>query len=164
MTVTLLKYYLRKKQDKSGRWSAPKQILSFYHAARPITVPGIYMRVRTIPIEDLLSATSEEILAVTVQEGNEFLVVLLSVLMSMSKFSYKDSLENTGSDIQVYNTYDDTDLYDEVSTFIPAVGYQVSVFWPDENQHYDGLVHSKEEHLNLNVYYGDGDTKCLYMT
>lgn len=46
----LLEILSRKQHEKSGSWYALKQILSFFHPARPITIPGKYRNVLTIPI------------------------------------------------------------------------------------------------------------------
>lgn len=78
--------------------------------------------------------------------------------MSKLNFKYNSKFDNKDSGKQDFNTFDSIDISDEVFIFVPAIGYQVSVFWPDENQYYDVFVHSAEKNGNLNFHYCEGDT------
>ncbi len=154
----LVEVYVKKDHEKRGSWSTPKPVLSVNHEARSVTVPGKDQRVKTVSIEDLRPATPELGLAKTVQEGIDLLDDMLLDLTNATP-TYEENMPGGNS---VADSNDDEFSSDD-QTFVPAVGSNISVFWPLDKQFYSGVVASEEDDGKLNIHYDDGDKECLNM-
>ena len=160
----IVEVFQHSQHEKRGKWSAPKPILSVNFNSRSVTVPGKASKELTIALENLRPALPEDIFAHAVQTGIDELDELLADIQAEST---EVNVEPQDEEFNVI-TQCASDYGADFSTESPymelSVGDRVSVFWPDDNEYYPGVVQSANEDGLLNVHYDDGNSECLDMT
>lgn len=164
----LVEVYQKKQHEKSDKWSVPKPVISVDHAARSVTVPGSNNRPLSIALEDLRAAVPQESLASTVQLGIDKLDDLISELHGTGiGASCESAIEGSHTDgnsiLDCLEKKFDADFSCDADNISPGVGERVSIYWPDDDQYYPGMVHSAAGDGRLNVHYDDGEKECLDM-
>lgn len=157
----MVEVFQKKAHEKRGKWTREKPILSINHNARSICVPGKAGRQMTVAIEDVRPAFSQNSFAQYVQEGIDTLDELLHE--KAAGIMEIDSTRDIESSIETEES-NDADFSAEPSKSEPECGDRISVFWPLDDQFYDGTVHSANEDGRFEVHYDDGESECLDLT
>lgn len=110
-------------------------------------------------------ATPQESLAQTVQDGIDELDELLCELRIQSA----DHTESATSSLDQSNRANETNTIDADFTTnepnaAPTIGDRVSVFWPEDDIYYPGVIDSEAEDGRLNVTHDDGEQECVDMS
>lgn len=157
----MVEIFQKREHEKRGKWAAAKPILSVNHDARSITVPGKSGHCITVAVEDVRPAIPQNSFAQHVQDGIDTLDELLHE--KTSEITEIDATGNGESNDETQEPVDD-DFSTENAKSEPVIGDRISVFWPLDDQFYDGTVQSADDNGRFEIHYDDGDTENLELT
>lgn len=165
------------KTNKKGTWSQPKQILSINEEGKFITVPGKKGSKITVAIEDVRKSVKENDLSQLVSDGIDMIDQEISeqVDENANGEDERSTVENSEHqednseeiDFNHHNmnlSHDDGPEYgssDNEECSLPDVCDDISVYWPMDQEFYDGAVHSINDENMYTFYYNDLDIEEL---
>ena len=167
-----------RKVNKKGIWSEPKQILSINHEGRYLTVPAKKGSHYTVGIEDVRKSIENNDLSQLVSDSidkldNEILDITddpttipnhTNIFNNQRKShmnqnkNLKSNNKNSHMTIFEEPRYGDSET--EVEIDLPQIGDQISVYWPLDDQFYNGTV-KKINDNQFTINYNDGDVEEL---
>ena len=155
----LVEIYQKKEHEKRGKWSAPKPVISVNTNAHSVTVPGRNGRNITVAFEDIRSAVRQDSFTQMVKDSSDVMTEIIQdqIVADSPSENTADASESSEKELGT----DGTDLSIESSVVVPGVGDRIFVFWPLEDQSFNGTVHSEAEDVRLNIHYDDEDEECL---
>ena len=169
----MVEVFVKHSNEKRGKWSSPKTVLSYDHNTRTVVLPGRNGRTIQAAIEDIRPSLSDNTLAVSIKDlmddlDDEIDNEIESVTNDTGKYPSKskhdanfdlsegqanaqvEPIENTNSEIQGKSI---------------AVGDKLSVYWPDDKQYYSGTVSRYFSRSGKHkILYDDGQSETLDMT
>eukprot|EP00171_Calliarthron_tuberculosum_P001315 IDg1315t1 len=150
--------YIKRENEKRGKWSSPKPVLEYDKISHTVSVPGNNGRKIRAAVEDTRVAIQDNALAVAVQEAIDTLNFTLD--NSIDSLISTTSMENTESpELDLELNCNDSE---SCLTEIPGVGQSIEVFWPDDNQYYRGKVSAiNESDGKYTIDYDDGDQEII---
>eukprot|EP00171_Calliarthron_tuberculosum_P022021 IDg22021t1 len=156
----LVQIHVKLQNQKKGKWSSNKPVLSYDHDSRTVTVPGSKGKTVQAAIEDVRPALSNDILVNEVQESldimNNEIEDALSEMISSS----------VETETTLYNdehcSDDDDPPFLTQGHDMPKIGEHIEVFWPEDDKYYEGCVSGHDEKSDTyKISYCDGDLENL---
>ena len=158
----LVQVFIKKQNQKRGKWSQNKPVLAYDFPNRTITVPGSNGRKICAAIEDVRPAIRDNELAAAVQDAiDEMDRNLDEVVEEIVEIRKGDDEQDSNQD-DIRNHQEPDDEIDCIGTNLPNVGDQIEVYWPLDKSFYGGTVEDYDEQIGKHsVKYFDGDEEHL---
>lgn len=178
----LVEIFIKIGKQKRGKWSSPRTVLNFDPESWTVTVPSSNGRTMKAAVEDVRLAVSEESFASLVREGNDRLDNSIEEMLDEIQINCvqerSNSEENSSSEINndIYEYSDSminfeshsnkecqhpSNFAESDSPIFPAVGDSIKVFWPLDNQYYNGTVANISDNNVFTISYDDGEVEEL---
>lgn len=159
----MVEIYQKKYNEKRGKLSVGKPLLSIDQRASSIVVPGRKGRKITVAFEDTLKALPNESFAQLVQDGIDSIDKIIE--KCSNDVSVHETSENAATAPSINNSFPIDYDFSKVSANVePSVSDSISVFWPFNDHLFPGTIHSEEEYGRLNLHYDDSDRVTLYVS
>ena len=154
--------FIKLPNEKRGKWSGSRPVLSYDISSGIVTVPGSRGRTISAAIEDVRHAIVDNDLAQKIQEA----IDQLSIEVENSLDTDTDTRQlDTNAEISMEDCSDYDDHGDERLTPLPKIGDSIEVLWPLDNEFYPGVVTAIDGGNDYRtVHYKDGDIEKLNMT
>ena len=168
----LVEVFIHDGKSKRGSWTSPRQVLSIDHDAGCVSVPGRAGKSLSAAVEDVRAATGACELASSIQDSIDqldFNLVEMTSGESDSDVISKDSEIDNDVNVTVNVIEDDFDVNNEPPDDfdgsnngpLPTIGDRIAIYWPQDDKHYPGTVHSVNDDNTRVIHYDDDDIETL---
>jgi len=135
----MVQIYVKKGNEKRGKWSGDKIVLSYDESSRSVTVPGGRGKRIIAAVEDVRPAIQKDSFAKLVQESIDELEMSLDEVIQKSVSENSEEPEIEGAPEKNKRDYEVRfDLSQD--NVMPHIGTRVEVYWPEEEKYYAGNV------------------------
>lgn len=133
----MVEVFIKRENEKRGKWSAAKPVLEFDAASGIVILPGTIGHKIKAAVEDVRSAITGDSLARKIQEA----IDVVDVSLDTSVENTVDLSNNKSVAVQ-HGSVESEDDTGPFRSSHPTIGDHIEVFWPLDNQYYPGVVAS----------------------
>lgn len=154
--------YIKSGNEKRGKWTSPRQVLSINREAGSITVHDRAGNIISAAFEDCRAAPNQSELTNAIQESIDELEENLAGQLELheSIIRYIESTDEVGECEEHPGDFD-MSSDNKRTTTPPNTGDLISVYWPLENKYFTGTVKIFNSDRMRVIHYDDDDQETL---